>query len=218
MSEALLGTPVPGRRIVASDPRGSWKAAVPFLPLIVLAAVNVPLAWDESYRGGYDLFFVALFLVWLLAACIRAGNWYWCGDDSLWDGGEHLLWARGGRVVSCVAWEDVVSVDMDLGVRFPALYWGPGDRRPSRALPRVHVSARARPQSTRHDFIESGDVWFGQFASLVLTNRQAAVRAKAELDRAVSARVRPAPQRPRTIAEVMAARSGTGREGAADES
>lgn len=213
MGQELLGQRVPGRCIVTSDPAGSWKAAVPFLPLIALALSVI--VWPDREDPGLAVFMGLVLVGSVLAAVFRTVLWYRCGDDSLWDDGRHLLWARGGRVVSCVPWEDLTWVEMSLGARFPALYWGLWDRDAS-ALPRVYVHSRTAPATTIIRPSWAGQKWSGEIASLVLTNRPAVLAAREQLERACAAHGVAGEDRPRTIAEALAAQRAAEHDADAD--
>lgn len=151
-----LGSPVTGTLIVASDARGSWRAALPFA---VMAAVFGMLGLGTGDALGFVFPVVAI-----VVGVARAAFWYRCGDDSLWDDGVYLMWARGGRVVGLVAWGHMRSATIWYSKIPPE--WSGGRYKGGGALPEVMVSSRVAPEGNA---IDRGAEY--QFATLVLIRR-----------------------------------------------
>jgi hypothetical protein len=196
VSEELLGTAVTGRCIVVSDMAGAWRPALWAIPFGTPAAV---ILWHGPSSGG--LLLAGLWLGLALVGPAWALHRYRCRDDSLWDDGTHLMWARGGKVVSCVAWDDLVGVTMSAGKRLPSTPYG--DKANPPTVPAIGVESVTRPSSTLYSPLQVGRTWRSGFGTLILVTRAAKRQAAEQFEAAVNEHGLPRPRasRPRTIRE-----------------
>jgi hypothetical protein len=159
--------------VVASDSRRAWRAALPF---VLLALVfGVPSLLDGDVGFGSVVVVVAIGV-----GGARAALWYYLGDDSLWDDGVYLIWARGGRVVSRVAWDQVKTAGITSSVLPPE--WSLGRYKGGPSLPEVFVSTRTPPEG---NVIDHGVSYV--FATLVLIRSAQVLAAEAQLAAACKA-------------------------------
>lgn len=158
-AEALLGTPPTGECIVMSSGRNAYRAAIP-PGLVGIACLY------GAITVGDAVFFVGAVAFFAFGAG-RAALWYHCRDDSLWDDGTHLLWSRGNRVVTAVAWADLPLVWVDRLLWPPEWRIGGRRRLPDPTLPELWVRATTPPVGN-----QIGVTPDFRFATLVLIRRR----------------------------------------------
>lgn len=142
-----------------SSGRNAYRAAIP--PGLLGSAILY-----GAIRLG-DVVFLVGALAFFAFGAGRAALWYHCRDDSLWDDGAHLLWSRGNRVVTAVAWAHLPVAWVDRSLLPPEWKLSGRRRLPDATLPELWVCATTPPVGNHigvaPDF---------RFATLVLIKRR----------------------------------------------